>query len=86
MVVLGQKYLPNHMGLASGVTLGLAVTMGGVISPVLGWISDNYGIHAAVSSLTILPIIAVFLTLTLTIPKVDLNRDNVNEANFNMTR
>ncbi|APM39464.1 MFS transporter [Clostridium kluyveri] len=86
MVVLGQKYLPNHMGLASGVTLGLAVTMGGVISPVLGWISDNYGIHTALSSLTILPIIAVFLTLTLTIPKVDLNRDSVNKAKFNVTR
>ncbi|MFL0196838.1 MFS transporter [Clostridium sp. WILCCON 0269] len=79
MVVLGQKYLPNHMGLASGVTLGLAVTMGGVISPLLGWISDNYGIHAAISCLTILPIAAVFLTLTLPMPKVDSVGNNINK-------
>lgn len=72
MVVLGQKYLPNHMGLASGVTLGLAVTMGGVVSPVLGWISDNHGIHAAISSLTIIPIIAVLLASMLPRPKIDL--------------
>jgi FSR family fosmidomycin resistance protein-like MFS transporter len=60
------------MGLASGVTLGLAVTMGGVVSPLLGWISDNHGIHAAVSSLTIVPIIAVFLASMLPKPKIDL--------------
>ncbi|MFT8316120.1 MAG: MFS transporter [Clostridium sp.] len=72
MVVLGQKYLPNHMGLASGVTLGLAVTMGGVVSPILGWISDNHGIHAAISSLTIIPIIAVLLASMLPRPKIDL--------------
>ena len=28
-VVLGQAYLPNHLGLASGVTLGLAIGLGG---------------------------------------------------------
>ncbi|MEA5007268.1 MFS transporter [Clostridium tyrobutyricum] len=72
MVVLGQKYLPNHMGLASGVTLGLAVTIGGVVSPLLGWISDNHGIHAAISSLTIVPIIAVILASILPRPKIDL--------------
>ncbi|MBC2581968.1 MFS transporter [Clostridium sp. DJ247] len=71
MVVLGQKYLPKHMGLASGVTLGLAVTMGGVVAPLLGWISDHYGIHAAISCLTVLPIIAVLLALVLPQPKVD---------------
>ncbi|AJA46384.1 sugar phosphate permease [Clostridium pasteurianum DSM 525 = ATCC 6013] len=75
MVVLGQKYLPNHMGLASGVTLGLAVTMGGIVSPLLGWISDNHGIHAAVSSLTIIPIVAVLLASMLTKPKVDLVKE-----------
>lgn len=78
MVVLGQKYLPNHMGLASGVTLGLAVTMGGIVSPLLGWISDNHGIHAAISSLTIVPVIAVFLASMLTKPKIDVLRDNKN--------
>ena len=43
-VVLGQRYLPNRMGLASGVTLGLAVSVGGICSPLLGKIGDNYGL------------------------------------------
>lgn len=72
MVVLGQKYLPNHMGLASGVTLGLAVSVGGVVAPLLGLISDHYGIHAAISCLTLLPIIATIFALILPIPKVDM--------------
>ena len=43
-VVLGQKYLPNKMGLASGVTLGLSVSVGGICSPLLGKIGDSYGL------------------------------------------
>ncbi|MDR0469357.1 MAG: MFS transporter [Peptococcaceae bacterium] len=43
-VVLGQKYLPNRVGLASGVTLGLAISMGGICSPLLGKIGDNFGL------------------------------------------
>lgn len=72
MVALGQKYLPNHVGLASGITLGLAVTMGGVVSPILGLISDHYGIHAALSGLIVIPIFAVLLARKLPTPRVDL--------------
>jgi MFS transporter, FSR family, fosmidomycin resistance protein len=46
MVVLGQTYLPRHLGTASGVTVGLAVTFGGLGAPVLGHIADVYGLHA----------------------------------------
>ena len=45
MVVLGQTYLPRHIGTASGVTVGLAVTVGGLGAPVLGRIADVYGLH-----------------------------------------
>jgi FSR family fosmidomycin resistance protein-like MFS transporter len=43
-VALGQKYLPNHVGLASGVTIGLSVSIGGICSPVLGRVGDIYGL------------------------------------------
>lgn len=72
MVVYGQKYLPNHMGLASGVTLGLAVSVGGVFAPLLGWISDTYSIHTAISCLTVLPVAAAAIAAFLPLPKVDL--------------
>jgi FSR family fosmidomycin resistance protein-like MFS transporter len=47
-VVLGQEYLPNRIGLASGVTLGLAVSLGGGLSPVLGAIADAHGVAATI--------------------------------------
>ena len=30
-VVLGQEYLPNHLGIAAGVSLGLAISLGGAL-------------------------------------------------------
>ena len=43
-VVLGQKYLPHRVGLASGVTLGLAISVGGICSPLLGHLGDAFGL------------------------------------------
>lgn len=43
MVVLGQKYLARNMGFASGVTLGLALSVGGMATPLLGRIADTAG-------------------------------------------
>ena len=43
-VALGQKYLPNRLGTASGVTLGLAVSVGGICAPLLGRIGSQYGL------------------------------------------
>ncbi len=46
LVTLGQEYLPERVGLASGVTLGLAVTVGGLAAPLLGRIVDQHGFEA----------------------------------------
>lgn len=43
-VVLGQKLLPNHIGLSSGITMGMASSFGGVVSPFLGRIGDVHGV------------------------------------------
>lgn len=43
-VALGQKLVPNHVGLASGITMGLASSFGGVISPALGKLGDSQGL------------------------------------------
>ncbi len=44
LVVLGQEYLPKHIGVASGVTLGLANTIGGLAAPAFGKIGDDFGL------------------------------------------
>ena len=48
MVVLGQAYLPRHVGTASGVTVGLAVTFGGLAAPLLGRVADVSGLHTMI--------------------------------------
>jgi FSR family fosmidomycin resistance protein-like MFS transporter len=65
MVVLGQGYLPNRVGLASGVTLGLAFSFGGIVMPLLGSIADRHGLHAAIWVVALMPILCAGLALTL---------------------
>ena len=69
LVVMGQMFLPNHVGLASGVTFGLAVTIGGVAAPFLGMIADHHGIRAALWCVAFLPVLATGLALTLPHPR-----------------
>lgn len=45
-VVLGQTYLAKNIGFASGVTLGLSFSVGGVTAPFLGRYADTFGIEA----------------------------------------
>ncbi|MBQ8707092.1 MAG: MFS transporter [Succinivibrionaceae bacterium] len=46
MMAIGQRFLCNHTGLASGITVGLAVSFGGITAPLLGRIGDLYGLIA----------------------------------------
>ena len=65
LVVLGQGCLPNRVGFASGVTLGLAFSFGGIMMPALGWVADHHGLHAAIWVVALLPVVCTGLTLTL---------------------
>lgn len=69
MVVLGQSYLPNRVGFASGITLGLAFSFGGIITPVFGRIGDLYGLRAAIMVMAFLPIICTALSVLLPKPQ-----------------
>ena len=61
-VVLGQDYLPNRIGTASGVTVGLAVSIGGLFSPVFGWLADSSGLRFTLGSFIVLPVLALLLS------------------------
>jgi len=65
MIASGQNYLPSRVGFASGITIGLAVTIGGVAAPLLGRIADLYGIPIAFESLIVIPPVAILLAATL---------------------
>jgi FSR family fosmidomycin resistance protein-like MFS transporter len=68
LVVLGQEYLPNRVGLASGVTLGLAVSVGGMCAPLLGRLADRYGMGIVVTIL--LGLLAMAAAQTYALPPV----------------
>jgi MFS transporter, FSR family, fosmidomycin resistance protein len=65
MVVLGQEYVPNHVGLVSGIIFGLSTTVGGGFTPLLGWFADHYGIPAMFTGMTVLPCLGVLGGLAL---------------------
>lgn len=64
-VVLGQKLLPNHIGLSSGITMGLASSFGGVVSPLLGIVGDSYGVDIVMWILVAICFVAAVSTAIL---------------------
>ena len=69
IVVLGQTYLGKNVGFASGVTLGLTTTIGGLISPIVGWGADQWGIPTALQCLWICAIIGAIFAFLIPVPK-----------------
>ena len=64
-VVMGQEYLPSRLGLASGVTLGFAIGVGGVAAAILGVIADAAGLETVIWIVAALPLLGLALALTL---------------------
>jgi FSR family fosmidomycin resistance protein-like MFS transporter len=68
LVVLGQEYLPHRVGMASGVTLGLAVSVGGMCAPLLGRLGEQYGMDRLFAIL--LGVLALAAVQTFRLPPV----------------
>ena len=64
-VVMGQEYLPGREGIAGGVTMGLAIGLGGAGVPLLGLVADRWGVAAVFGPIAVLPVIAAALASTL---------------------
>ncbi|GDY79686.1 MFS transporter [Streptomyces avermitilis] len=69
-VTLGQDYLPSRVGTASGITLGLTVSIGGLASPLIGSLADATSLQAALSPLILMPALSWLLFRTLPEPVV----------------
>jgi FSR family fosmidomycin resistance protein-like MFS transporter len=59
LVVLGQEYLPKSIGVASGMTLGLANTIGGIAAPAFGHIGDQFGLVSVFVTIAIFAVLAL---------------------------
>ncbi len=64
-IVMGQEFLPKRIGVASGVTIGLSVGMGGVAAPLLGILADADGLRAVFEVIVFFPLAALALSLAL---------------------
>ena len=68
-MVLGQKFLCRHVGFASGITIGLGISFGGLTSPILGYIADTYGIAYTMYTITAVAFVAALLAFL--VPDID---------------
>ncbi|MEU8735830.1 MFS transporter [Streptomyces halstedii] len=69
-VTLSQDYLPSRVGTASGVTLGLAVSVGGVAGPLIGTLADATSLRTALAPLVLMPAVSYLMARTLPEPPV----------------
>ncbi|GAA1875559.1 MFS transporter [Pseudonocardia ailaonensis] len=69
-LTLGQDYLPSRVGTASGLTLGLTVSIGGLASPALGWLADRTSLQTALTPLVLMPAVSWLLARALPEPAV----------------
>ena len=76
-MVLSQLYLPRHIGMASGLAIGLAMGIGGVSAVVLGALADAVDLKTALVASAAAPAIGVFLCLRLPAPA---RREHVRPA------
>jgi FSR family fosmidomycin resistance protein-like MFS transporter len=64
-VVMGQEYLPGREGLASGITLGLAIGIGGMLATALGAVADVTSVQLALVLLPAFALAALVLAASL---------------------
>ncbi|MFE2463175.1 MFS transporter [Streptomyces sp. NPDC059402] len=85
-VTLGQDYLPSRVGTASGVTLGLTVSIGGLASPVLGAVADSASLKTALVPLIVMPLLSWLLFRSLPEPAVHRAVQPRNDVGTQVTR
>ena len=76
-VTLGQDFLPRRMGTASGVTLGLTVSVGGLAAPVVGALADATSLRTALVPLIALPALGRLVLCGLREPVPPAEQDSV---------
>ena len=64
-MVMGQEYMPRHIGTASGLVIGLSVGIGGVAAVALGRLADATSLRTALYVAAAAPLLAVLLAVQL---------------------
>jgi FSR family fosmidomycin resistance protein-like MFS transporter len=67
-MVLSQLYLPRHVGMASGLSVGLAMGLGGIAAVALGALADVIDLETALYAAAAAPALGCLLCLLLPRP------------------
>lgn len=67
-MVLSQLYLPRHVGIASGLSVGLAMGIGGLTAVILGVVADAVDLRSALTIAAVGPALGVAFCLRLPAP------------------
>jgi FSR family fosmidomycin resistance protein-like MFS transporter len=60
-MVMSQQYLPRHIGMASGLTIGLSIGLGGIAAVLLGALADSIDLRTALLVSAVGPLVSFAL-------------------------
>ena len=64
-MVMSQEYLPRHIGMASGLSIGMSIGLGGVAAVALGALADTVDLRTSLYVCAAVPALAVALAALL---------------------
>jgi FSR family fosmidomycin resistance protein-like MFS transporter len=64
-LVMSQEYMPGRVGMASGLSIGFAIGLGGIAALTLGAVADAVDLQTAVVTTAVGPALCIALTLLL---------------------
>lgn len=62
-VAMGQSFVPHHLGMASGLSFGVMVCIGGLMTPVFGLIGDYFGLQVVMLCVPAIALLGIIITL-----------------------
>jgi FSR family fosmidomycin resistance protein-like MFS transporter len=71
-MVMSQEYLPRQIGLASGLSIGFSIGLGGVAAVILGAVADSVDLRTSFYVCAAAPVVATALTMLL--PRAGVRR------------
>jgi MFS transporter, FSR family, fosmidomycin resistance protein len=60
-LVMSQEYMPGRVGMASGLSIGFAIGVGGIAAVLLGAVADVVGLESALLGTVAAPVFAFAL-------------------------
>ena len=69
-IVMGQRILPDRLGMASGIMMGLVIGMGGIGAGLLGLVADAWGILTVIKLIAFMPAVGSIPLWMLSYPPV----------------